>query len=492
MILHKIAMRNVRQHKSKTILIGSIIGLGIFFLIVGNSLLDTIQKGMEKMYIENYTGDLFLHAPSDKTVSLFGAIMSMDVDEMSTEPIEDTAKLISFLEDHKDVESYSPQISGFSMLSFVDENDEQAGQGVTIAWGVDPQQYRSVFTGNIDIHDGSFLSGEKPEIVLSKTAAATLEEEIGRTIKPGDKLLLTGMMTSAGTKIREVSVAGIFSFHESNMQLDMVSLLDPETARAITGISSGKISPAVLTESEQDMLGSLAEEDLFSSDLFSSPVLIEEETDFSSLFQDDAGRETGMQEETPGWHFIIVKLKDGAGEAVFLKDLYNFAAEEGIEVSSSGWRNGAGMVAEMSFGIQTVFNIIILIIAVVAVIIIMNTLVISITERTPEIGTIRAIGGQRGFVRGMIVWETLIISGIFGLAGIVLGTIVLGILNGVGIEASNMFLQVIFGGETLRPVISLQALITAFAVVAGIGIISSLYPVRVALKIQPVQAMRRK
>jgi putative ABC transport system permease protein len=186
-----------------------------------------------------------------------------------------------------------------------------------------------------------------------------------------------------------------------------------------------------------------------------------------------------------------VRLNDGVNEDQFNQELTAFAGEQDIPWTTSNWRAGAGGTAEMSFGIQTVFNIIVLVISVVAIIIIMNTLVISVTERIPEIGTIRAIGGRKSFVRGMIIWETIIISGLFGLLGLGLGSLILGILNLTGIEATNIFLQLIFGGKFLKPVVSPGALLTSLLVIIGIGVASSLYPTRIALKIQPVQAMRK-
>ena len=147
-------------------------------------------------------------------------------------------------------------------------------------------------------------------------------------------------------------------------------------------------------------------------------------------------------------------------------------------------------MAKMSTGVKTVFNIIILIVAVVAVIIIMNTLVISVTERIAEIGTMRAIGAQKSFVRKMITIETILISGIFGTIGVLFGAVVLLILNLVGIPATNIFLQIIFGGEVLRPTLSLSAVVMSLVTVTVIGVVASLYPVSVALKIQPVKAMQ--
>ncbi|MDX9959056.1 MAG: FtsX-like permease family protein, partial [Spirochaetia bacterium] len=166
--------------------------------------------------------------------------------------------------------------------------------------------------------------------------------------------------------------------------------------------------------------------------------------------------------------------------------------DAGLEAGISDWRWGAGMVAELAFYIQIIFNVIVLVISIVAVIIIMNTLVISVTERIPELGTIRAIGGSKGFVRSMIAVETLTISVIFGLIGMILGAALIGLANMKGIRSGNMFAQLLFGGEVLRPLVSWSAMAISVAATAAIGTLASLYPSSVALRITPVQAMRKE
>ena len=70
-----------------------------------------------------------------------------------------------------------------------------------------------------------------------------------------------------------------------------------------------------------------------------------------------------------------------------------------------------------------------MIIAFVSTLIIMNTLVISVTERLQEIGTMRAIGAQKMFVRKMILAETLILAVSSSLIGVAISATILGILS---------------------------------------------------------------
>ena len=195
-------------------------------------------------------------------------------------------------------------------------------------------------------------------------------------------------------------------------------------------------------------------------------------------------------EQSDAWHFLLVKLDENVNPMVAIMEFQRFFDEQGIDAMASGWLGGAGSIAFLANGTKAVFNVIVLVIAVVAVIIIMNTLVISVTERTTEIGTMRALGAQKKFIRRMIVWETVITSGVFGLVGVVLGLIVLWVLNATGIEAPNVFFEILFGGKVLHPTPSVSAIVMSLVIVMAIGVLASLYPVRIALKTSPAQAMQ--
>jgi len=138
---------------------------------------------------------------------------------------------------------------------------------------------------------------------------------------------------------------------------------------------------------------------------------------------------------------------------------------------------------------QIIFNIVIIILAIVAVIIIINTLVISVMERTPEIGTMRALGAQKPFIRRLFVAETMILALVFGLLGVVIGSIgVLGI-NALGFKIDNDFLQILFGAATLKPNLSWNQVGLAIGYTVFIGLVSWVYPVSIALKVSPLKAI---
>ncbi|NLM26371.1 MAG: ABC transporter permease [Firmicutes bacterium] len=487
-VLLKIAWRNLKEHRTKTLIIGTLIAVGITVLIVGNSLMDSATAGIERSYIKNFTGHIMISGKHQGNLTLFG-FQDLTILEQNIPTLHDYEEIVSFLESLPYVELINPQISGVALASINEV------QGAMQLFGIDPESYLQMFPDNIELIRGSFLAKGEEGIVLNNLVAEHMERDLGRLIQPGEKLLLTGVTPTGGMKIREVEVKGIFEFKQSNAQLDLISLVDATNMRALSGMNVGYVSPAKLTEEEQVFLGELDFDSLFSD--FGN-ILVDIEATAESYNEDSlldifaSSEDTPVQEEeeSHSWHFLLVRLTDERMVKRALKELDEFFAVNNIDAEASDWLEAAGVVAEMAYGVKLVFNIIVFLIAIVAVIIIMNTLVISVTERMSEIGTMRAIGAQKTFVRSMILWETLLISGVFGGIGIIAGSLILLVLNITGIKAPNLFFEIIFGGPVLKPGLSLESVVMSFIIVLVVGVVSSLYPTSIVMKTEPVKAMQ--
>ena len=61
-VLLRMAIRNLREHKAKTLIVGVLIALGTLIIIAGNSIIDTANVGIRKSFIENFTGDIMIRA----------------------------------------------------------------------------------------------------------------------------------------------------------------------------------------------------------------------------------------------------------------------------------------------------------------------------------------------------------------------------------------------------------------------------------------------
>ena len=105
----------------------------------------------------------------------------------------------------------------------------------------------------------------------------------------------------------------------------------------------------------------------------------------------------------------------------------------------------------------------------------MNIMLVSVTERTREIGVRKALGAKKSTIAFQFFIETLIIGQLGGVVGIILG-----ILIGYGISSAIDFSFVIPWGAIMA------AFITTFIV----AVVSGSYPALKAAKLDPIEALR--
>ena len=130
-------------------------------------------------------------------------------------------------------------------------------------------------------------------------------------------------------------------------------------------------------------------------------------------------------------------------------------------------------------GLASVLNILYVLLALsvlVSLFGIVNTLVLSVFERTREIGMLRAIGMTRRQVRRMIRHESVITSLIGAVIGIVLGLVLAGLLI-----ARIDFIDFAFP--------TTQVIVFAVAAIV-VGIVAAIFPARRAAKLNPLEALQ--
>ena len=107
---------------------------------------------------------------------------------------------------------------------------------------------------------------------------------------------------------------------------------------------------------------------------------------------------------------------------------------------------------------------------------IMNIMLVTVTERTREIGIRRAIGAQRSSIVAQFLIEAAMLCGIGGIVGILFGTV-------GSVVLSTLLMQI-----TIYPPVKVT--LGAFALSVALGIIFGIYPAAKASKLQPVEALR--
>ncbi len=114
-------------------------------------------------------------------------------------------------------------------------------------------------------------------------------------------------------------------------------------------------------------------------------------------------------------------------------------------------------------------------------VVVTNTMVMAVMERTREIGTLRALGWRQRRVLGMIISEAAVLGLLSALVGILLG---------VGLTEALSRLSAASGYSYISGVYSLRLIGQAVAVALCLGIVGGVYPAWRAARLSPVEALR--
>ncbi|MBV8995798.1 MAG: ABC transporter permease [Pseudonocardiales bacterium] len=124
---------------------------------------------------------------------------------------------------------------------------------------------------------------------------------------------------------------------------------------------------------------------------------------------------------------------------------------------------------------------------VVGAIGVLNIMLVSVTERTREIGIRKAIGATNRAILHQFLTESIVLSGLGGLIGVGTGVGLSG-LGGLITPTFASYLGSTFADFT--PVVTVGPIIASFAISLTIGLIAGGYPAYRAVRLRPVEALR--
>lgn len=487
MLILKLALRNLRRNTRKTILLGTLIIIGMAFLFVSNTIFESTKKGLESSFVKSLTGDVALGAASETMFSLFGN----DI------PIIDDYEVIPSIAGYENIEAVLSEIPfveiATPIVSAATAVEIGSAREVAAIFGIKPESYFEVCS-DIKIDKGNPLDITSGGIFLCTPFLEKIEAELERTLIIGEEVKLS-MYSNGSFKIRKGFFAGNHSYVNKTPPFDSIILADPSLVRGLVDYTLGNISGSEETQNTDSIDEITDLDDLFedfddiSADAISSKGFSLE--DIEKKLADTSDRDIFSAGESTAWSYILFKAEKRKARKL-IKLLTQTQKEMKWDTRVLSWQNAAGLSAQAVFALQVAFNVGIIFVIIGAVLVIMNALVISVLERSKEIGTMRGLGAGKSFIRKLFIAESMLLSMTSAAIGIIIGITVSLIIGAKGILLDNELLITLFGGNVIQPYVGLGVILTHFAGAVIVGSLAWIYPVWIAVRIQPVTVMGRE
>lgn len=514
LLIFKIAFKNLFLHKGRSFAVGGVIFIGAVCMILGNGTIAGREEGVERNIVKGLFGDITLISAERKNDSLTD-------NQEPLEMIDKYEEVQKVAATQDDVSQILPLILGYASVLDISNGLTETTEGIeTISfWGIDFDSYKKMYGDSVVITEGAPLKPGERGILLNEEYRKTVYNlhdiwilpENGSIIKenlPKDAqadyqnlhtrndMVLMGMTGTTSTMDVRVPVKGIFKYKRMNELISSFNLIDIETARQCMGFIAASDIKTDLSQEDQDLIKG-TEEDLNS--LFSKDGMVEKKMTYYAADNYDAILKAPAEEkETVDYNkgaytLAQINLKQGITSENAADRLNRSFRDAGLDayVRALTWKQAYPVLMRYSKIFRSGLMIFVYIIYFAAILMITNVMSMAAVERTDEIGTMRTIGARKAFVARMFVAETSLLSFLFGGLGILTGIIAVFLFDVAKLSTASAILQLLFGGDIFYPIVDINAVISGIIVLVVITAIAMVYPVFVAGRIKPMDAIKR-
>jgi ABC-type lipoprotein release transport system permease subunit len=453
------------RRKVRMSLIGFLVFIGTIIIVFGETFSLSAKYFSRQAIIEYFTGDVILYSTRSKELpSPFSFTTPLPL-------ISEPQKIIAWLKENSFVKSHVALSQNYGLLS-IDKLGKKSDVPF-IFYAANPSEYRSVFQ-NIKMVKGAFFDAEgkglQKGVVLSDFQVKNYSKNYSVDLEPGDKVTLLSLTEGASVNAVPSEIIGIYEPLRYKNVFNYINFMDMESYSRLynfTGVDAASL-PADFTRAlktnSDDEIFNLAGGKRFDS------------IDTKKL----------VARDLTGFTMIAIKLKNHNDIPAFTATI----KKANLDVAVAPWNKASGFFSQVAAVIQSVIYGATFLIFLIVVFILMNTLIIGALERTGEIGTLRAMGGEKSFITAIFLWESFLLNG----SALVLGMFVSAImvitvsLSG-GIALPDVMAQYLIGGGKLELIVSVRPFLEAIGIVLFVSTVATIYPVRVATSITPLKAM---
>ena len=327
---------------------------------------------------------------------------------------------------------------------------------------------------------GSMLSGSKADLILSQPDSfdmsySVVDENIGVQLAAMPEIHALSSMLEGFVQAENEPYFFVFGYPEDSFILDRFQIVDG-TALSSREARSAHGKPILLGSAAAEVLDKAVGDSMRLTGSVYRIIGIYQTGDAfedsgAILRMQDAQELLGKPRQVSVFY---IQLKDPALRERFIKRVERQMPE--LELSGVQEFQDKQIMSDMFAGYVWVIGGLAILIGGVGM---MNAQLMSVFERTREIGVLRSVGWSRNRVLWMILAESMFVCLAGGVLGLSLGYLLLDVIS------RN---TVIFGASTAS--IGASSLQQAFIVVVVMGLVAGLYPAWRASRLQPVEALR--
>lgn len=355
---------------------------------------------------------------------------------------------------------------------------------VGIAIGIATIVALGMVTAGLESSTQSTLKAGAAEITVTKTGSNSFSG--GGTIdqiRVSDVAKISGVKDTVGILRATANVTGANfgpggGLMVSGIDSSKLSLVGIDTVNGTiysNGSSNEIIMGKTVAQSLNKTLGSTV--NIFGSEfkitgIYETGNLIQDSMSFMSL-----STLQNLTSNNEKISTIAIKVTDNANVTEVSQAIQNAYPNE---LSTTTAADQAERINQSLGFINTANTAISLLAIIIGGVGVINTMIMSVYERTREIGVLKAVGWRNRRILGMIIGESIVLTLMAAIVGILMG--VIGVEVILNVSSST--------GSIINPTLSLETLLKAFGVALCVGIIGGLYPAYRASRLPPTEALR--
>lgn len=344
----------------------------------------------------------------------------------------------------------------------------------TNVFSVNPgSDFSSSFTGadTVTMEDYEAIKEDESLTNIKSVGVVSATSQIVEANGEEERLTIQGVSPEIADVLKPELTSGEFITEENDLASERVAVIGIDAAETFYGEGTDPVGETITIDDKTfRIVGVMESTSALAGGILNNSLYVPISVLFDQILGEEKIQEIDISvHDTDQMNQTIEDVK------VLLRDRHSIEEGEEDDFQVQSFQDVLSTVQTITNLLTTMIAAISGISLVVGGVGVMNIMLVSVTERTKEIGLLKAIGAKNKDILTQFLIEAVIMTLFGGIVGIILGI-------------SGAFLVSLVVGVPF--VISIPAIIVAVGVSTLVGIVFGLYPARRAARLSPIDALR--